>query len=556
MATKVLSIEVGIESTKVCEVDYGKKSPYVYHTLMFSNPENSVEDGIIRDKDAFSAVLQENLDKAGIKNSNVVFTVKSNKIATREVIIPLVADKKIQGIINSSAREYFPMDLSDYTISYRVIEKRNHKDEKNISVLVLAAPAELIRSYYAIARMLRLHIINMDYIGNSYYQVMVKEVGKGVNIAVHIDELDSIVTIIDNGNLALQRNVNFGIRNLTDAVMNEPILNKQSKEEAYYYLCNETVLNYQFSKSLSLEKEPVAYQVGNDGFNKAKAEQRAKEDVTLVVQDLLRNIVRILDYYNTKSAGRNIAAIYVTGLGAKIHGISRLMNNEMGLEVKNVENYYSIHTTKESGHKKENITEYAACIGGILHPVGFSLPEILDNKVKKSNAKSMLTIFSLSMLLSLVLIVLSLMMKQSAMDEKKSLELSLEQKQSINQLYSDATAAEARYTEYEALNNASTTPNEFLNELITELEAQTPISIAISSMSVNGDVIQLSCVSLDKGAIGQYLMNLQRIKFIKYPITYSISQQETEEGLVSYVFDLQFAYTVNGTEDKAQYVSQ
>lgn len=556
MATKVLSIEVGIESTKVCEVDYGKKSPYVYNTLMFSNPENSVEDGIIRDKDAFSTVLQENLDKAGIKNSNVVFTILSNKIATREVIIPYVSDKKIQGIINSSSKEYFPMDLSDYTISYRVIEKKNHKDEKNISVLVLAAPVELIRSYYAIARNLKLHIINMDYIGNSYYQVMTKEVGKGVNIAVHINELDSIVTIIDNGTLALQRIIGFGTRNLTDAVMNEPILNKETKEDAFSYLCNETVLNYQFSKNISLEKEPVSYQVGHDGFNKAKAEQRAKEDVTLVVQDLLRNIARILDYYNSKFAGRNIAAIYVTGLGAKVQGISRLMNNEIGLEVKNVENYYSIHTTKESGHKKENITEYVACIGGVLHPIGFKLPELLDSQVKKSNKKVMLAIFSLSILLSIVLVAISYLAEQSAENEKVLMETKIAAKQYVNGIYADNASVKNRFSEFEKLYKASTTPNEFLNDLITELETQMPNTITVQSMEVVGDKISLTCASLDKASIGQFLINLQKIPFINLPITNSISETELDNGLIYYTFDMGFEYAVDGTEDKSSFTSQ
>ena len=49
MGKKVLSIEIGLHTTRVCEVEAGKKNPHVYNCISFDTPENIVEVGFILD---------------------------------------------------------------------------------------------------------------------------------------------------------------------------------------------------------------------------------------------------------------------------------------------------------------------------------------------------------------------------------------------------------------------------------------------------------------------------------------------------------------------------
>ena len=130
MGKKVLSIEIGLHQTKVCEVEAGKKNPHVSNCITFDTPDNIVEDGFILDKDLMAQTLKSNLAAAKMNGKDVIFTIASTKIANREVVIPLVADNKIQAIIDASATEYFPLDVSEYTVSYSILEKVNTKEEK------------------------------------------------------------------------------------------------------------------------------------------------------------------------------------------------------------------------------------------------------------------------------------------------------------------------------------------------------------------------------------------------------------------------------------------
>ena len=151
MTKKVISIEAGVWWTKVSLVEYRKKNPPVYQAFAFRTPENAVEDGYIRDKDSFANALKEELRRHNIREKEVVFTLSSSKVVTREVLIPFVKDNKIRGIIDAQMRDYFPMDVSNYTVSYSKMDVEEVDGKKQIKLLLVAMPDNLLSNYCAFA---------------------------------------------------------------------------------------------------------------------------------------------------------------------------------------------------------------------------------------------------------------------------------------------------------------------------------------------------------------------------------------------------------------------
>ncbi|HEX3021310.1 MAG TPA: pilus assembly protein PilM, partial [Lachnospiraceae bacterium] len=177
MAKRVLSIDIGLMKTKICEMDYGKKNPQVYRCITFDTPSNVIEDGYIRDMENFAIAMKEKIAGAQIKVTDVVFTIASTKIANREVTVPLVKENRIQAVVDAGAQEYFPVDVSKYIISYSVLERISTKEERKLKLLLLAVPSNMVENYYEFAKMLDLHIVAMDYIGNSAFQIIKRQVG-------------------------------------------------------------------------------------------------------------------------------------------------------------------------------------------------------------------------------------------------------------------------------------------------------------------------------------------------------------------------------------------
>jgi type IV pilus assembly protein PilM len=198
-------------------MDYLKKNPKVYRCLIFDTPDNTIEDGYIRDKSSFAGFMRKKLDEGNFKVKNVIFTISSNKILSREVIIPLVKDNRIAAVIEAEANEYFPRDITDHIVTFTVLEKK--MEEKKMLLLAFAAPANLVKNYYSFAELLDLTVVAVDYVGNSSYQWLKKTASAETDFVLQINEENSIVTIMNDGVMTLQRTINYGTNMLAEAVI-------------------------------------------------------------------------------------------------------------------------------------------------------------------------------------------------------------------------------------------------------------------------------------------------------------------------------------------------
>ena len=96
---KVLSIDITNESITVVELTASStKQTYIHNVIIFETPEDSYEDGVIKEPNKIAAAIREQLAAKGINNKNVIFVLSSTKIVNREVVIPFVKENKIRGI--------------------------------------------------------------------------------------------------------------------------------------------------------------------------------------------------------------------------------------------------------------------------------------------------------------------------------------------------------------------------------------------------------------------------------------------------------------------------
>lgn len=128
MARTVVSIEIGLTQTRLLELETGKKIQRVKKAVVFDTPQNAMEEGYIRDTSEFAEQLSEQMRLAGIKTRDIIFTISSNKVISREVTVTALKEKMIKNIVQAESSDYFPMDITDHAISYSIIGQ--NKEEK------------------------------------------------------------------------------------------------------------------------------------------------------------------------------------------------------------------------------------------------------------------------------------------------------------------------------------------------------------------------------------------------------------------------------------------
>ncbi|MDE7422226.1 MAG: pilus assembly protein PilM [Lachnospiraceae bacterium] len=525
MGKKVLSIEIGLHNVKVCELEAGKKNPHVLNCITFDTPENIVEDGFILDKDLMAQTLKSQLENAKMNTKEAIFTIASTKLANREVVIPGVPDNKIQSIIDASATEYFPLDVSEYTISYTILEKINTKEEKKLKLLLLAAPNNLIKNIYSFAEIAGLHVNAIDYIGNSTYQIMKGKIETGVNVSVQINDQTTIVNVIENDKLALQRTISYGAMNIVSAVLDNTVFGKNSTKDAMQLLMQEGIINAHLDMG---GESSGGMSVASDAYDKIMREYRGREEVTSTIHYIMNNVNRVLDYYMSRNSDKRINTIYLMGVGSKFKGIEILMANETGFDVKKIDNLFGITFSK--GLNLASQADYLSAIGATIAPVGFVPEDARTSNNSGGEAKAFMALFGGACIIGAALIIGSFANLQMARIKGENLQKEIDQKVYIENVYASHQAAKESYEYTRYMYNQTSNRNFQLNEFL-EMAAQVmPSNMQVLSIISDTNSISMNIeAKSNKYSITELLLQLKKIPSVANATVSNITES-TEEG--------------------------
>ena len=559
MAKKVISIETGIQWTKVALVDYRKKNPPVHEAFAFRTPEHAVEDGYIRDKDSLARALKEELVRRQIVEKDVVFTLSSSKVVTREVMIPYVKDNKIKGIIDAQSRDYFPMDISGYTISYSKMDVVEDDGKKQLKLLLVAIPDNLLGNYVSFAQLAGLKVETFDYIGNGCIQLMCDSFVDNAMI-IQLEEQATVISILENKKLAFQRVTPYGYGATISTVVDHPILGIDDEERAFDFLLEHNVI---FNKPSMPDNGDPAQQA----IDQAQADE-AYEDLAESLRYHLRIANTALDYYQNQVKQEFVGNVYLVGDGSRFAGIHKLFAQELPLPLQKIDfakvidlrNQNGVNDQKKAGKKKHQdytnpVMEessnprqpraatpvgFLSVIGAAVHPLDAKPKEMQAADSKKNDLHTAYVLLAGSLLLSLLLILGSSVRQLIAHSEHRHLTDQLESLAYVQQTYDESSRVQQEEQVYVTIDDATRTKNEYLLPLIEQLEAELPSAIKVTSMQTDDNLITLNMTADRKITVGQMLLNFQNVTLLTDPSIPSMSEQTDEESGSS-----EWTYTVN-----------
>ncbi|MCM1423798.1 MAG: pilus assembly protein PilM, partial [bacterium] len=314
---KAITIEIGYSLTKICEVDYNTKTHKVYKYLTIDNGAEIINDGMLNVTEEYVAALQRVFAVNHIKTKQVIFTISSSRIASREVTIPFVKENRIADVVNANASDYFPVDLSQYQLAYTILGTVGEKNAQQYKLLVMAVPDSVLNGYYDLAKALKLEVAAIDYASNSIYQIVKDECAQGRHIVVKIDERSSLVMAVENSVMTFTRSVSYGVEETVNAVMNTLCWGEATTMNVAIHILqrNECIsLEEQEQQTPEAEEPSVGRPTPAPVVRTAKT--KALEDVRDAVMPLINGIARVIDYYASRGAGEPIEGILITGLGA------------------------------------------------------------------------------------------------------------------------------------------------------------------------------------------------------------------------------------------------
>ena len=541
---KVICIEPGPINTRISKIDYGKPDGKIRKSIEFATPEGAIEDGYVRDRDSYLYTLKREMKAGKFKKGFLVFTLNSSRVLSREVTLPLVSYRMLPGLIESGKEEYFPVDVSNHDIAYTVLEV--DKKNKTRRLMLYAVPKKLVDQYIELADKLKCKLVAIDFAGNSVSQwirrcarTVLKE---NLNILMQMNDQNTLVTIIENGSPVLQRNVNFGTRNVLDAVKELYPEEELSYEEAYdKFVGGELIKESYDAPDLPMTEEME--------FVEWERLNNARRQVTEVLRPLILNITRMIEFYATKNKTAQVEMIRVMGNGLRLEGLIELMNNEIGLPVEPMES--GLDKQKKRRVRVRRSSDLVTSFGAALSPLYYIGKKFHDGE----------SYITLAVCILILTALCSYYARNVVLDAQESCQKALDTKNELTEARDSRLWVRTEKADYEKLmldqneiltmHEQTFTYNEQLKAVINQLEEDVPSATIIHSMSSTGNTLTLS-VSVDTKAQAEKLLyQMQRFPYFSEVNISGITESEPEPGLTNVSFSLTCTYTVP-VEEEAQ----
>ncbi len=548
---KVVSIEVGYSFIKICEMDYKAKAPRVYRFAMVPTPLNVIEDGYLKESAGLRTAIKEALYRNKIKTKRAIFTVASSKIINREVMLPPVKPNMMESMIKANLKDYFPIDLSDHEISHVVLE--TFKDGDNVGrsrVLLVAAEKALVASYEALAQSCGLTLVDMDYVGNSIYQAVKKETSKTAAMILKIEESQTIITVVRDNNMMLQRSINYGIDDAIHEVAANPAFDVIEDNDAWQLIKRRSCIKVTMDSDTNVI-EPDLEQDDDMEITQARI------NVTRTLAPLINSISRVMDFYNSRNA-EHIEQAYIMGMGGDMSGLSKLLTNELGIKTNVFRKLEGIvwHPSMGDG----DLFNYVACIGATMAPVGFISSDKQQRQKKESNSNSLAVLLGIFFVVaSAALAANGYIAYNEAKEEQKRLQGLESTYLPAEQIYQRYVNIQTLYQEIQYGHLMTERPNDNILNFLQDLEQGLPADVEITEFSSDDTRAIMTMNVSDKDTAAAVILNLRGFESLMQISVDSLQEEvkeiEEEDGGVSTEYHY-VTFTVTCTYYPNEYAAQ
>ena len=524
MAGKVISIEIGYSLTRVCEVDYKAKSHRVYRRFTMPTPQGVINDGMLKASPEYIEAFKKELAGSKMTAKQVMFTIASGKIASREVMVPLVKENRIADVVVANASEYFPVDLSQYELAYNILGVvGEEKGSQQYKLLVMAAPQTLLEGYYELAKALNLELAAIDYAGNSIFQVAKDKAAHETCLVVKIDERSTLVMAVQNSMLTFTRNVAYGVEDAIQTIM-----------DSTRWANTDTVVDAMDAMSLN--------------------NCTVFPEIIEALEPLAGGISRVVDYYASHNTNAPVEKIYITGIGADIKGMVDFLSKEIGYAVEPLRQVEGWNL--EKSFRTQFYGGYVACVGAAAAPLGFKKDEKKSKKKAKEGTASeskggfngapiAYLVLAAGIIAGVALFAVSYLRLLEAQRQNMELKARNSSLEAIIPIYNEYVATQASYNLVQTMYSVTENRNEELVEFLEELEDKLPADVHVVSFTSNLDGIAINMNVSTKSEAAVAIEQLRTFNSL-YPASVTVNSivenVDEESGTVSVNFSVAAIY--------------
>jgi len=236
---KSLGIDIGTSSIKLVELsafrerkkleNYGEIKAEVLYQKPFRTFEKNTL--LLSSRDIARALLAV-MEEAKIKTRKTVFSIPDFSSFFTNFELPPMSKEELPQAVTYEARRHIPLPLGEVTIDWEVIEDRRPLNQKkNLKILLVAVPNEVINQYREIARFSNLELIALEAEVFGLARVLIPEDEKRIIGLVDIGAQTTTCSLIEKRVLKKSHSFDTSGDDLTEQVAKSLSIDYKTAED-------------------------------------------------------------------------------------------------------------------------------------------------------------------------------------------------------------------------------------------------------------------------------------------------------------------------------------
>lgn len=307
-----VGIDIGSDTIKVVELAGSYRAGFrLTHMGVAPCPAVAMRDGVPTAPEELGSHIRALLDKTGIRLDRAVMGVGGQAVTVREIRVPPMTRQELTAAVRYEAERYLPYNIKEVYMDYQVLGETTEENRRMLDVIVVAARQDVVDQIMATADAARVQLRILDVESFALLRSAVPAGTNGETIAVvDLGAEASDILITEGQRLRFTRNIPIGGQVLVSAVHEAMDVDMAT------------------AKSLLEEKGAVL----EEGATAADhTTERLHDIIAPHIGDLVTEIRRSLDYYQTRSRAAVVNRVLLAGGLAHLRNLDRILAAELGV---------------------------------------------------------------------------------------------------------------------------------------------------------------------------------------------------------------------------------
>ena len=305
---KYTCVDIGSYAIKVAIIQNKNNQLHLLDADYTHLPPDTIQDGKIIDHTIVGNKLKSLFSNLKHKPKNIITTVSSGNIITRNIELPLMEGDELEEAIRWELDDVLPFSSEETIFDYLVTDT----DEEKMNLLIIAVKEEIINNFMLPFEKIDLkpRVINaqsMALLSLLEYQSNLDK----ASAVIDIGHEGTRVVLGGRNHIELSRNIETAGFDFTASIMELQNLDYREAEK------------HKISNGISIEKE-------SDGLDPTETSfLNFGNDMLNTAREIAGEISRSLEFYSIKNRGESIDQVYLTGGSIFLEGLIEVIDEEI-----------------------------------------------------------------------------------------------------------------------------------------------------------------------------------------------------------------------------------